>query len=311
MYGLIEIILPVFLIIGSGYLAVYIGWFSANNADALMHFTQRFAIPCLLFQAIVQLDLSTAFKPELLASYYLGSIICFILGILGARLLFDRRPGEAVAIGFVALFSNSVLLGLPIMQRAYGVESLQANYAIIAIHAPFCYILGITTMEFARADGRRFSQTLAVGAKAIFSNALTLGLLLGFIVNLTGLHQPAPFSAAIDMMAGAALPAALFSLGGIMVRYRLHANLGEVAMVCALSLILHPSIAYVLSVYLFDLPLEFIRAAVVTAAMAPGANAFVFANMYGRAKNTAASSILLATALSVFSVTFWLWVLGS
>jgi hypothetical protein len=39
--------------------------------------------------------------------------------------------------------------------------------------------------------------------------------------------------------------------------------------------------------------------------MAPGVNAYVFANMYGTAKRVAATSVLVATALSVATV--WLW----
>ncbi len=54
-------------------------------------------------------------------------------------------------IGFCCLFSNSVLLGLPITERAYGPDALTGNFAIIAFHAPFCYGLGITAMEIVRA----------------------------------------------------------------------------------------------------------------------------------------------------------------
>jgi predicted permease len=40
--------------------------------------------------------------------------------------------------------------------------------------------------------------------------------------------------------------------------------------------------------------------------MAPGFNAYIFANMYGRARRVAASSVLIATAISILSVWFWL-----
>jgi predicted permease len=39
--------------------------------------------------------------------------------------------------------------------------------------------------------------------------------------------------------------------------------------------------------------------------MAPGVNAYIFANMYGRARRVAASAVLLGTASSI--VTVWLW----
>jgi malonate transporter and related proteins len=39
--------------------------------------------------------------------------------------------------------------------------------------------------------------------------------------------------------------------------------------------------------------------------MAPGVNAYLFANLYGVGKRVAAASVLVATALSI--VTVWLW----
>ncbi|MEL6584704.1 MAG: AEC family transporter [Pseudomonadota bacterium] len=310
MLGILQTVLPVFLIIGAGYLAVRAKLFADSAVDGLMVFTQQFAIPCLLFAGIARLDLNATFDTRLLVGFYSGAALCFVLGILGARLIFKRRPGEAVAVGFGALFSNSVLLGLPIMERAYGVEALAANFAIIAIHAPFCYLLGITAMEIARADGRGAVDTGRAVLRAMFRNALMIGLALGFTVNLTGLALPEWIWAAIDLMVRAALPAALFGLGGILTRYAIRSGLGEVAMVSTLSLIVHPAIAYTLTLHVFDLPIEFVRAAVVTAAMAPGVNSYVFANMYHRAEGVAASTVLLATATSVLSVSAWLWVLG-
>jgi predicted permease len=55
----------------------------------------------------------------------------------------------------------------------------------------------------------------------------------------------------------------------------------------------------------------FIKGAVITAAMAPGINVYIFANMYDRARGTAASSVLVGTVASLFSVTFWLYILGT
>lgn len=311
MIGIIVlVVLPVFLVIAAGYAATRSGFFSSSAVDGLMVFTQGFAIPCLLFRALVDLDLGEVFNPKLLASFYVGATICFALGILGARVLFHRRPGEAVAVGFSALFSNSVLLGLPIMQHAYGAAALPPSFAIISIHAPFCYFLGITVMEFARADGRGLLSTLRAVVRAMFRSGLMVGLALGFAVNLAGIDLPGPVRAALDMVADAALPAALFGLGGVMTRYAIHANLGESLMIAVLSLGLHPAIAYTLSHYVFGLPVEFVRAAVVTAAMAPGVNTYVFANLYNRAQAQAASSIVLCTGLLVVTAAFWLSVLG-
>ena len=51
------------------------------------------------------------------------------------------------------------------------------------------------------------------------------------------------------------------------------------------------------------------RSAVVTAAMAPGVNAYMFAHMYGVGKRVNASSVLVATALSIVTAWGWLHIL--
>jgi malonate transporter and related proteins len=304
------VVLPVFLVIGGGWIATRSGIFSASAVDGLMVYTQSFAVPCLLFRGLVDLDLGAAFDPGLLLSFYTGAIIAFAAAVLIERRIFRRRPGEAVAIGFGALFSNSVLLGLPIMTRAYGVDALAPNFAIISIHAPFCYVVGITAMEIARADGASLAATARTIARAVFRNGLMIALGRGFVVNLAGIPLPTPVRSAVDMIADSALPAALFALGGVFTRYAIRSSLGEAGTIATLSLLVHPAIVWTLATQVFDLPPEFVRGAVVTAAMAPGVNTYVFASLYARGQAQAASAILLATAVSVLTVSAWLALLG-
>ncbi len=310
MGGVLAVVAPVFLIVGAGYALTRARLFADGAIDGLLSFTVRFAVPMLLFGAIYRLDLGREFDWRLLLSFYAGAVASFVAAIAVARRVFGRTPGEAVAIGFCALFSNSVLLGLPIMARAFGTEALAPNFVIISIHAPFCYLLGIVTMEIARRDGAGPVATAKRAAAAMFSNALTIGLACGFALNLSGVALPAFAMAAVDMVASAALPVALFGIGGALTRYGLKADLGEAATVAALSTLLHPAIAYALSDLVFGLPVESVRAAVVTAAMPVGMNGYVFAAMYARAQGAAASSVLLSTAAAVLTVTLWLWALG-
>ncbi len=307
MQALLNVILPVFLLIGAGYLAVWRGYFSQTHVDGLMKFTQNFAIPCLLFAAISTLDLGQEFDWRLLLSFYTGATLSFLAGILGARLIFGRPWPDCVAIGFCCLFSNSVLLGLPITERAYGADALAGNYAIIAIHSPFAYGLGITVMEIVKAD-KTGAALIPQVLKAMFRNALILGIGLGFAVNLSGVSLPMVVTDAVNLMARAALPAALFGLGGVLVQYRPEGDLRAIGFVICASLILHPAITWGMGTTL-NLDRDAFRSAVLTAAMAPGINTYIFANMYGVAKRVAASSVLIATALSVITVWVWLTLL--
>ena len=304
MQALIGVVLPVFLLLGFGYAAAWRRWFPAPGVDALMVFTQTFAIPCLLFQAIAELDLGAAFDARLLVPFYAGALTCFALGVAGARRLFGRPWPDSVAIGFCCLFSNSVLLGLPITEQAYGPEALAGNFAIIALHAPVCYAVGLTAMEIVRSGGRGVRSAVRSILHAVFRNALVLGILAGFAVNLSGLDLPGSVMSAVDLMARSALPASLFGLGGVLYRYRPEGDVATIAFICALSLVVHPAIVYGLA-KASGLGVDGLRSAVLTAAMAPGVNTYIFANIYGVAKRVAASSVLVATAASV--VTAWAW----
>lgn len=310
MQTLLDVIIPVFLVIGFGYVAVWRNFFTSDGIDALMRFTQHFAIPCLLFQAIAKIDLGSSFDPALLGSFYAGASICFTAGFLGARLFFGRDWEDCVAIGFCCLFSNSVLLGLPITERAYGPDALTGNFAIIALHSPFCYGLGITAMEIVRNRGQSVVVMLRGVARAMFRNALVLAIGLGFIVNLSGFAMPGVVDDALSLVARAALPAALFALGGVLVQYRPEGDGRTIAMVCVIALVLHPALVWLFG-SLQSLPTDGFRSGVLTAAMAPGVNSYIFANMYGRAKRVAASSVLIATGASVLSVWLWLMALGT
>jgi len=232
MQDLLNVILPVFLVIGYGYLAAWKGWFSPAGVDGLMVFTQKFAIPVLLFRAISRLDLGQNFDLALLLSFYGGG---------SSPSIRPSATGSALKV-----------------------------------------------------------------LKAMLANALILGIIAGFVVNLGGVPVPEVVASAVDLISRAALPAALFGLGGVLLRYRPEGDLRTILFIVSVSLFLHPAITWGLG-QAFDLPRPAFRSAVLTAAMAPGINAYVFANIYGVAKRVAASAVLIGTAATI--LTAWLWLL--
>ena len=308
MQALLDVILPVFLVVGFGYVVVWRKVFSTAAVDGLMCYTQNFAIPCLLFMALIKIDLGQAYSFRLMGSYYIGAASGFALGFLGARYIFKRSAEDSVAIGFVSLFSNSVMMGLAITERAYGVDALVANFAIVSLHAPFCYFVGITAMEIAKSDGDSIAQVALNVGKSMMKNALFIAILLGLLVNIADVALPKAFLDGTNMVATTALPAALFGMGGVLYQYRPEGDFGAIAWVVGISLLVHPAIVWSLG-QLWDLSVSELRSAVLTSAMAPGINCYIFASMYNRAKRVAASGVLIATALSVLTIWCWLQVL--
>ncbi len=309
MFSIFLTILPVFIMMGIGWLAVKTGYLNDTLSDHLNAFTVKLAVPVLLFRAMINLDFSQAFNPPTLLGFYLGAIVSFAIGIILARSIWKRRPGEAVAVGFCALFSNTVLLGIPIMERVYGEASLAPVFGIVALHAGTMYTIGLITMELARADGRPLGETIATATKSILSNSLMIGVLLGVAVNLSGFTLPEVILSPVNMIASAAIPVALVGIGAALTRYTIKAELSEALMISSLSLLLQPLIAFVITHVIFDLPIELVRAAVIAGAMPPGMNVYIFAAMFNRAVSLSASVIVIATSLSIFTISAWIWLL--
>jgi malonate transporter len=308
MQALLDVILPVFLVVGFGYIVVWHKVFSTAAVEGLMSYTQNFAIPCLLFMALIKIDLGQAYSFQLMGSYYIGAFSGFALGFLGARYIFKRSAQDSVAIGFVSLFSNSVMMGLAITERAYGIDALVANFAIVSLHAPFCYFVGITAMEIAKSDGDSIAWVALNVSKSMMKNALFIAILLGLLVNIADIALPKALLDGANMVAATALPAALFGMGGVLYQYRPEGDFGAITWVVGISLLVHPAIVWGLGQF-WGLSVSELRSAVLTSAMAPGINCYIFASMYNRAKRVAASGVLIATALSVLTIWCWLKVL--
>lgn len=302
---------PVFLVVGTGYGAARIKLAPAPMIDALLSFSTNLAIPCLLFLATYRLDLGAAFDLRMTGSFYGAGLVCFVIGIVMARTAFRKRPGEAIATGFCALFSNTVLLGIPVVTRAFGDGALDRMMSIVAVHSPICYLVGIVTMELARRDGAGPFETARRAVRSIFKNVIIAALGAGFALNFAGVILPETLLEALAMLAAAGLPTALFGLGGSLARYRIGTSVGEGLMVSALSLVAMPALCWVIAEQVFGLDATGRNIAVMMAATPVGLNGYVFAVYYKRGVDMAANTVLLSTVFSVLTIPVWLAVITS
>ncbi|MEP7241304.1 MAG: AEC family transporter [Devosia sp.] len=309
MLAILSIVIPVFAIITLGYGAVRLRLFPADGTRGLIAFVNNFATPCLLFEAMLTSDFHSTFNFSIIVPFYVGSLTSLFGGALIARRFFGDRPGESVSAGFSAMFTNTVLIGIPIVQRAYGGDALPTVFSIIAFHAPCLITLGMLVMEVTRRDNAPLGRTLLVALTRIVRNPLLWGVGLGLLGNAYGLKLPEPALAFFTMMSAAVLPTALFGLGGALNEYRISQSWVEASVLSVLKLIIHPAIAYVLMIWVLHVPLEIARYGILLAAMPSGINAYVFATYYDRGANVAANVILISTVVSVLSVSAWLLVL--
>ncbi len=305
---IVETVAPVFLLLLAGYVAVKTSVLEASVIDGVMKFCTHIAIPCLLFHATATIDLGAAYEWRVILAYFATASISFLVAVFASHHIFSRRPGEAVAVAFSTLFSNLLLLGIPIVERAFGEPALSNTIAVVSLNAPVCYFLGIVAMESVRADSRSVSDTTMVVINTMFRNTLMIGLGLGFLVNLSGLVIPDFVMLPIDMLRSAALPCALFGLGGLLTRYALSEQIAESSAISGITLFFSPLLAYVLC-SIIGVTSDQRNMIVLLAAIPPGLNAYLFASLYSRGLGTASSNVLIGTALSLLTISFWLWVL--
>lgn len=310
MFAILDVVIPIFAIIVVGYLAVRFRLYPAEGVRGLIALVNNFLTPCLLFQSMLHADFGTAFNWGIILPFYAGALFSFVAGQIIAVRFFGDRPGEGVSSGFSAMFTNTVLLGIPILQRAYGDGALQVAFTIIALHASVLITIGMLTMELVRRDGAPILKALGVAAVRIVSNPLLWGIVLGVAGNVTNLTLSEPIEAFLTMMAAAVVPVALFGLGGALNEYRLADNWSQALAMTVLKLVVHPFIAWVLMVPILHVEHDVARYGIILAAMPAGINAYVFATYYNRGVNVATNTILISTVLSVLTVSGWLYVVG-
>lgn len=311
MLQVFNVVIPVFAIIALGYLAVRLRLYPADGVKGLVAFVNNFATPMLLFDAMLTSDFSSTFNPAIIVPFYVGSLTSLLVGSLIAIRWFRTRPGEGVSSGFSAMFTNTVLIGIPVMQRAYGEAAMPTAFSIIAFHAPMLITIGMLVMELVRRDGAPLLRSLGVALVRIVQNPLLWGVALGLLGNRFGLVLPEAGTAFVDMMAAAVVPAALFGLGGALNEYRVSESWLQASVMSLFKLIIHPLIAYVLMIHVLHVPMEIARYGIVLAAMPTGINAYVFATYYERSVNVATNTVLISTVASLLTVTAWLYFLGT
>nr|WP_256478407.1 AEC family transporter [Notoacmeibacter sp. MSK16QG-6] len=298
--------MPVFLVVFVGFASAKTGWLPDGAGHVLNQYALRVAVPALLFGAMVRLDFAQAFAPPVLIAFYTGALACFFLGFAISRIAFRDGAERSVAVGFAATFSNTILLGLSITERAYGEAELTVVFGIVSIHALLLYPVGMTAMEIARPSNGNRSRRIADGLRRIVANPLLAGVVAGIVVNLTGLPVPEPLMMAVDMLAASAIPAALVGIGISLSTLQIRSELSETLIVCALLLIVHPAIAWALGRFGLGLNDTQIRGATLLAAMPAGVNTYLFALLYDKGVRLSASVVMVSTILSIFTITGWI-----
>ena len=300
------IILPVFGMVAVGYVAARTGLITDKASDGLAEFVFNLSVPVLIFKTLAEAELPHAQPWGYWIAYFAGAFAVFAMAALAARRLFHRSYPESVIHGFATGQANTVFLGVPMILKAYGEAGAVPLFLLIAIHLPVMMAVAIILME--GSAGLNLVTARRLGRMLAF-NPILVGIYAGALARVLDIRVTGSPGQVMDMIAAAATPCALVSLGLSLKRYGISEDLGPSALISFLKLMVHPALVYLLTLVL-EMPPVWAGVAVLFAAMPCGINSYLLAQRYDLAVGTSASAVSLSTAAGVVTIAFWLYVLG-
>ena len=301
------VIFPVIAIIGVGYASARRGILSADNVVTLNRFVFLLAAPALLFRNVALTEFPAIMPWGVWGSYYGAMLAVMGLSILVSFLVMRRASSsERVIIGFGSAFSNTVMLGIPIILTAFGRDAGLPLFLVLAFHGLLIFTIALFGLEVTTNPAMSLRDVFPKLGRAMRDQTVMLGLAAGVVWNFTGLGLAAPIDQFLEILGDAAIPVALISVGGRLAFIAWRASLGPSLYIGVFKLFVHPLGVYLCAHYLFGLPPLFTATITVLAAMPSGVFTAVFAEQYKTAEATASSAIAVTTVLGAVSIAFWL-----
>jgi malonate transporter and related proteins len=299
---IVEVITPVFGIVLIGWLAARFHAINEAATRGLSLFAFNFAIPAMLLRTLAQTKLPAQPEWRFVLAYFSGAFAVFGLGAVTAATVLQRRGAEPSIFGISAAFSNTTILGIPIVLRAYGDAAAVPLSLILGFHSALLFTLTTVVAEIGAGVGTPLLTVVRKVIAGLLGNPILWGIAGGLMLNLLGLSLPAVLDQLAATLGMAALPTALFALGANLSRFHLSRTLRAALLLTLLKVVLQPALIYVLGAYVFDLSPLALAIAVTLGALPTGINAYLFAARYDAAVGEATSTILVSTLASTVTV---------
>jgi malonate transporter and related proteins len=303
-----DLVLPVFAIIVTGWLAGWLGYISRSLADGLVHFAYNIAMPALLFVTIAQESARSLLEWRFLLAFGGGSMLCFVLVFLALRVGFGRGLASSTMYGMSAAMTNTGFVALPILHSVYGQPAVLPAAVATVFVAAVMFPATVILLE-SEVSGKHGTARPLVLMKQIVLNPMVLSTLIGLAWAITGTPIPVPLAAYLNIFAAALTPCALFAIGlGLSVE-GITSNLAGSIALSAVKLVIMPLIVYALCVVLGLNPLYTV-AAVVCAAVPTAKTVYILAGAYKVEEPLVAATVSITTLLSVATLLGWLYALS-
>lgn len=265
--------------------------------------------PALLFRTMMGVKLADLdYAP--IAVYFLAVALVFF-----TTLLVYGLTTLSAARALAHTFSNTVMIGIPLVSLVYGESGLISLFTLISVHALVLMTGSTIVFELAAArqaglDGasQNLGRTLAIAVKNSILHPVPLPIIAGVIYAQTGLPMPEMLDKPLQIMGQALGPMALLLVGATLAYSKLSGNMLAALRIAVVKTVAHPAI-FIACAWLLGLQGVPMAVMALTAALPVGANVFLFTQRYKVAEDEVSASIALSTILAFVSIPILLIVL--
>lgn len=303
-------VLPVFALVGAGFLARRTGALGPQATAELNRFVVLLALPALLF-AVVARAAPAAFADWRFVAVAGGGAALVFAGTVAVRSARGATLPDAALEGLNAGYANTGYMGFPLALAAFGPRALPETTLSVVLTVCFVFAAAIVLIEFGLAAGRGGRGVARKVGATLVRNPLLVAPAAAALFPLTGLRLPAIAGHLLDLLGGAASPCALVALGLFLAEPRTGARPPSWRLAGALvaaKLLVQPAATFALAL-LVALPRTETAIALLLAALPTGTGPFMLAEYHGRDAALTARVVLVSTVASVATLTALLAVL--
>jgi malonate transporter len=295
----LAIALPFFSLVFVGYALMRFSGWPVAMSDALTRFVFTVTLPALLFRLMCDFSKLPPVDARLLIAFFGSCLIVFVIGRLVAWKMFalDGTAQSVFALGGV--FSNIVMLGLPLAKVTLGDAALPAVALVLVFNALILWTLVTVSVEWAK-HGSFSLPGLARTTRGVLTNPIVVGILSGALFSLTGWALPVAVDMPLNMVGQAAAPMALIALGMGLAEYGIRNGWKISIAITFLKLIVQPLVVWGLA-RLLGLPELETQVVVLVSSMAIGANVYLMSRHFKALEGPVASSLVLSTGLAALT----------
>lgn len=306
MTSILTIVVPVFALIGLGVLGGKSRFFPEAAVTGLTNFVLYVAVPALLFRVLVQNVSLEELSVDVGLAYYLGSFAVALGAMALGRFVFGLTRGEQASFAMGSMFSNTGLIGIPLVFATWGAPGMVPLMVIITFHSLVFVTLYMVLHDLAKSGAVGWRNVGRAGLNAIVTNPVVIAIVVGLAWSGAGFGLPDLLGRVIGMLADAAIPAALFALGASLARFRVEGNVPQATVMSLIKLVVHPLVVFAVAHFVFALdPLE-TAVVTLTAGLPGGLMVFVVARTYGVYVARAGTSLVIGTAGAVVTLSLLL-----